>query len=108
VEWKDNIPKGLVKVYQNPVFFVQVYENPTRITVSKNKHKMSIRGPIWEDGITWDQLQDIKDSIGYADKWFVELYPPIDEVVNVANMRHLWLIDAPKDYGWDKRRMEQK
>jgi hypothetical protein len=28
------------------------------------------------------------------------VYPPVDEIVNVANMRHLWLLDEAPPYAW--------
>lgn len=57
----------------------------------------------WDDGITWDQLQRIKNQCGYTDRWMVEIYPPEHETIDAANMRHLWLI-APPDYGWTKEK----
>lgn len=50
----------------------------------------------WEDGLTWDELQRAKGECGFADYWAVEVYPKDGALVNVANMRHLWLLkDAP-------------
>ena len=43
------------------------------------------------DGITWDELQSIKNQIGYQDFLAFEMYPPEKDVVNVENMRHLWI-----------------
>ena len=42
------------------------------------------------DGITWDQLQQIKDEYLGPDVAAVEFYPPAKTVVNELNMRHLW------------------
>ena len=58
--------------------------------------------PIWDDGISWDQIQEIKSLVGYGDKWAVECFPPDQEVVNVANMRHIWILNNPPEYGWHK------
>lgn len=55
----------------------------------------------WIDGITWDEIQGIKSEIGFGDKWAVEVYPPDAAVVNVANMRHIWLVDQPA-FAWKK------
>lgn len=54
----------------------------------------------WEDGLTWEELQQIKAEVGFGSAWAVEIYPPEDDVVNVANMRHLWLLSAPLQFGW--------
>jgi hypothetical protein len=42
------------------------------------------------DGITWDELQKIKDECLGPEATAVEFYPPADGVVNELNMRHLW------------------
>ncbi|MGO8746204.1 MAG: hypothetical protein ACLQNE_09460 [Thermoguttaceae bacterium] len=42
------------------------------------------------EGITWDELQQIKDEYLGPDVSAVEFYPPADGVVNELNMRHLW------------------
>lgn len=45
------------------------------------------------DGITWDELQAVKDEVFGPDAWCVEHYPAADDVVNEVNMRHLWIVD---------------
>lgn len=67
-----------------------------RITV--NRSEIDNEGN-WRDGITWDDLQRVKREIGYGDRMAVEIYPPDHDIVNVANMRHLWLIDS-LPFGW--------
>ena len=54
----------------------------------------------YRDGITWDDLQRIKNQTVGETTWAVECYPPEDEVENVANMRHLWILDHTPDFGW--------
>ena len=68
-----------------------------RLTVSRT---LVDAGGNYGADISWDELQAIKHSIGFGEKWAVECYPPNSEVVNVANMRHLFILDAPPDYGW--------
>ena len=58
----------------------------------------------WEQNISWDDLQRLKREAGFGDRWAVECYPPDFEVVNVANLRHLWLVDESPDFGWAKPR----
>jgi hypothetical protein len=43
-----------------------------------------------KSGISWDDLQRLKDEYMGADVLAVELYPPTNQVVNELNMRHLW------------------
>lgn len=48
-----------------------------------------------DESISWEELQRIKRECGFGDQAMVEIYPPESDVVNVANMRHLWLADIP-------------
>lgn len=60
------------------------------------------QGGRWAEGLSWEELQDIKREIGFGDWYGVEIYPRDKDVVNVANMRHLWLLAAPLQLGWFK------
>ena len=99
-QWR-NIPKGLFEVWTNKDFLVQINKEASgiRITINKLKYKVIKGEPIWDDGISWDQIQEIKSLVGYGDKWAVECFPPDQEVVNVANMRHIWILNNPPEYG---------
>lgn len=55
------------------------------------------------DGITWEDLQRVKRDVGRGEQYAVEVYPRDADLVNVANMRHLWLFDEPLDCGWFAR-----
>lgn len=106
VSWNEPIPKNLVKVWENNRFLVQRYheEHSIRLTVIKKEAAYFENGlPIWKEGITWDELQGIKDALGFYDSWFVEIYPPKEHIINVANMRHLWIITEP-NFGWKKEK----
>ena len=46
------------------------------------------------------KLQEIKNTIGYKDKFAVEVYPAENDIVNVANMRHLWVLPKPLGFEW--------
>ena len=54
------------------------------------------------DGISWDDLQQIKRELGWGHLMAVEIYPADKDIVNVANMRHLWIPAKPIDIGWKK------
>ena len=69
------------------------------IRLSINRTKLGDNGH-WEDGLSWDELQAIKRDIGYGDWYGVEVYPQDSQVVNVANIRHLWLLPTPLTIGW--------
>lgn len=54
----------------------------------------------WEQGIAWDELQRCKREIGCGDRYAVEIYPRERDRVQVANMRHLWILSEPLGIGW--------
>jgi hypothetical protein len=56
---------------------------------------------MWLADITWDELQRIKRECGYGEKWAVEIFPADCHLVNVANFRHLWIVEQP-DFAWVK------
>lgn len=43
---------------------------------------------------TWRQLQRVKNSIVGSDRTAVEVYPATEDLVDVANMYHLWVLPA--------------
>lgn len=87
------------EVWRSRDFLVQLFDEGGHVRVTVNRTHMP-NGKDWADGITWDELQAIKAEIGRGDRWAVEVYPPDDEVVNDAPMRHLWLLDEPPSFGW--------
>lgn len=90
----------LLRAFRNRYFLAQIYREPNgylRLTVQRCA--IDKRGK-WVDGITWDELMTVKAMIGMQNLWAVEVYPPIDEIVNVANMRHLFLLSEPPEYAW--------
>lgn len=103
-KWPKDDPKPPLKVFHNNKFLVQVINDYGNIRLTINKvqvqHFKRDGTPNWKDGISWDELEEIKNSVGYENSWMVEIYPPHDKIVNVANMRHLWLLHETPDFGW--------
>ena len=102
-QWQKQkfIPKNLERVFRSDDFLVQVFDevelNITRLSINR----VTRLGKRWVVGITWDELQEIKRLLGLGDKCAVEIYPPEKDVVNVANMRHLWITEPPY-FMWSK------
>lgn len=69
-----------------------------RLSVSRTTHN----GDRWAENITWDELMQIKRECGYANADAVEIYPSDADVVNVANMRHLWIVEGFIPFKWRK------
>lgn len=54
----------------------------------------------WADNISWDELQGLKSEAGFSDFDAMEIFPADHDVVNVANIRHLWISPAPLTLAW--------
>lgn len=99
-EWPCIESHTITKVWRSRRFLVQQYENPGEpVRLSINTTILGGNGR-WKDGITWDEIQEIKRQCGYGSMYACELYPDDADVVNVANVRHIWLLDAPPSYAW--------
>jgi len=101
-QWPSESDPSRIEVWISRKILVQVFDegNGTQ-RLSINRTVIRPDGG-WADGLTWDELQDIKRQVGRGDQWAVEIYPSDQEVVNVANLRHLWLLPEPPSFGWRK------
>lgn len=100
-QWPDPLSKHM-RVLRSRNFLVQIFHAPAPAVVRLSVCRTSIAGDRWKDGITWDELQQIKRECGYGDADAVEVYPSDVDVVNVANMRHLWIMAEPLQFSWRK------
>lgn len=57
----------------------------------------------WLEGISWDELMELKRYIGFGESYAVEVFPRDSDIVNVAAMRHLWILPEPLDIGWFRK-----
>jgi hypothetical protein len=97
----DHIP---VSVFMSRKFLAQVYSAKNgflRISVTKCEFG---KGRVFADGISWDELQEIKRGVGFGDRFAIEVYPEDLQIVNDANMRHLWIFPEGQrlDCAWLK------
>lgn len=95
--WPPSMPFGVERVLRSRTFLVQVYQPhvPTgAIRLSVCRTELAADGARWKDDITWEELQRLKGEAGFADREAVEVFPPDTSIVNVANMRHLWVLPA--------------
>lgn len=63
----------------------------------KDTIRLDIERKDERDGITWDELQNIKDSCGFEAFDAAEFYPAKKDVVNTANWRHLYVFSTGID-----------
>jgi hypothetical protein len=94
-------PSNLLRVWRSRFFLVQEYQEThpdiaVRLTVSKT----TFDGKRFADGITFEELQKAKTECGYGHHEAVEIYPRDLDVVNVAPMRHLWVMRDRLGFGW--------
>jgi hypothetical protein len=90
-----------VKVWQSKEFLVQQFSVSTvgGVRLSVNRTAINDDGS-WVDGITWDDLQRIKHECGFGNEVAIEIFPPDKDVVNVANLRHLWIVHPAPEFMW--------
>lgn len=100
--WPANYrPPGIAEVWRSRGFLVQVYEpvhGAERLSVLRTT--VDAAQERWKDGITWDELQRLKRECGRGARWAVEIYPEDAEVVNVGNLRHLWVLPEAPPFAW--------
>ena len=87
-----------VRVWLSREFMVAEWLEGKHSRLSINRTAIDNDG-LWKDKITWDELMEVKRQIGYGSLWAVEIFPADEHVVNVAPMRHLWIVEQPP-FGW--------
>jgi hypothetical protein len=101
-EWPAAAPPDpkRMRIFQSRDLLVQeFFEGDQIVRLSVNVVRLRGDGR-WEDGITWDRLQAVKDALGYAERDAVEVFPAQRDLVNVANMRHLWVLPYRLPFAW--------
>lgn len=105
-EWPPISVDGCLRIraLRSRQFLVQVFEEGGTLRLSVNRTEWCERSRGWREDISWDDLQRLKREAGYADRWAVEVFPADSEIINVANMRHVWLLDQPPAFAWQSHR----
>lgn len=102
-EW-PNHPSSLIRVWRNREFLVQEFHVDVPAVARLSICRSRLSGDRWTDGISWDELQRLKREAGYGDCDAIEIFPSDVDIVNVANMRHLWVV--PREilpFAWRKK-----
>jgi hypothetical protein len=98
-QWPEGAPENLQEAWINSKFLAQVYredQDVIRVSVCRT---MVLRSGKWKDEISWEELMEVKRQIGRGDRYAVEVLPADDDIINVANFRHLWITPKPL-VGW--------
>lgn len=91
-------------VWRSRTHLVQLFDDRGHMRLSINRTDWDERAARFRDDISWDDLQRLKAECGFGQQAAVEVYPPDAHVVNVANMRHLWLLPEPPAFMWGAKR----
>lgn len=91
-----------LRLLRSRQFTMQIYSIPQGgvVRLSVNRTDVDERTLQWVGEISWDELQRLKREAGYGDYEAVEIYPRDCDVVNVATMRHLWVLPKPMPFSW--------
>jgi len=96
------MPRPPLRVWRSRDFLVQLCRDPSgKERLSINRTAIDSTGR-WKDGIRWEELQRLKAEAGFGDVQAVEIYPSNEDVVNDANIRHLFLMREPLPFAWTK------
>lgn len=99
--WPTTRPPNIIEVWRSDSFLAQVYqESPEHLRVSICRTMINKSGG-WKENITWEELMQIKREIGHGNSYAVEVLPMDRDIVNVANMRHFFILPAMV-VGWRK------
>ena len=100
-QWPDKNRTDRLRAWSSRYFLVQEFQEKNAIRISVNRSSVKKDGS-WVDNISWDELMNIKDQLGYGESYAVEVYPANINIVNVANMRHLWVLPEALQIGWNR------
>lgn len=104
IEETPDRPPSVKEIWRGKEFLAQTYEttDPNITRVSVNRTCIDVTNRRWRDAITWDDLQEVKRQVGFGNHDAVEVFPADKDLVNVANIRHLFVFekDYPLDFIW--------
>lgn len=93
-DW-PNQNASVIKLWRSRGFLVQGFEEPAPVVIRLSILRTALdAGGGWQQDITWEELQRLKREAGFGDFEAVEVFPRDEDVVNVANIRHLWILPA--------------
>lgn len=92
ISWSKR-PAGLEKFYQNSLYSVQLHRKSSEwgeivLLMVRRNDEAPVR--------SWPDMQRIKNEIVGPERVAVEVYPDQADVVDQANMYHLWVL--PKGF----------
>lgn len=88
----DPAKDGITEIWVSNSFRLAVFVHADG-TEQLNIHRTHIdhENDAWKDGITWDEMMELKRQCGRGERDFFEWFPRDSNIVNNGNFRHLWL-----------------
>ena len=109
-DWPEsaNSNKSLVEVWRSRDYLVQIYLEPPPCFVRLSILRTSLDSAGgWNQDIPWTEIQRLKSECRLGNLDAVEVFPHDKDVVNVANIRHLFVMQEPLSFAWRKRHADQ-
>lgn len=85
IERGIQMPRGMNRIWKNNMYIVQEFLKPGGITL------LMVRRNDAAPMRSWSDMQRIKNELMGTDRVAVEVYPREEDVVDQANMYHLWV-----------------
>ena len=93
-----------LRTWRNKRYLVSLYADNSNGYLRLSIQRTTINDDgSYEDGISWDKIQEIKGLVGFGDWWGVEVFPADGHLVNVSNIRHVWLFKERPPFAWGER-----
>lgn len=90
-----------VRAWRSKYFVAHLWDEgaakPRRLTVHRPAFGDDGR---FAGGITWDELMQVKRECGFGERDALELFPADRDVVDVNNLRHLWILTERSPLTW--------
>lgn len=96
-EWpREDWPKPnatVARCWRSRGFLVQGYAEPDPVVMRLSILRTALDSSGgWQQDITWEELQRLKREAGFGNYEAVEVFPRERDTVNVANIRHIWIL----------------
>ena len=97
----DHLGGQMIGVMRSREFFVRIYDiggGVVRISVIRTEPDPA--SGRWVGGISWEELQRLKTETGYGACQAIEIFPEDSHVVDIENIRHLWVMPVELSFAW--------
>lgn len=84
--WQSYFGEHSIGVWEDDTYFAAAFKEGDIIRLDLHRKDN-------KDGITWDEIQRIKDLCGFEDKDAIEFYPAKNDVLNNGNFRHIYIFN---------------